>query len=351
MGIIDFDLECAGCGANLRTCDSRSDCPVCSRSVSDTLRMTLLDPVDLRVNGDLSCVACNYNLRTLAAQSVCPECGREVVLSLSADPLRHADRDWLRSVARGTWLLGTASSVYILLGTMTCLAVPLSLMGTSLAGLPQYVAYQVCTILWCVGLFRATTPDAARAELAGTGRLGTWVRRMIPLVLVCQLVSYLAMIVAAWMETGEFRFWPVGRTGWSGPIATWIRTGTHSAAVLANMATWLLFLAYLKGLAHRMGRSTALVTAVMILFAVQGSVQWLFYGPVYLILMDAIAGISGTQVYGLWRIGFLAVSLGSLAALTPAVVLLRRFTRTLKAAADGRSDARWGRVRNTISRA
>src|SRR3954471_17563842 len=70
-----------------------------------------VDTSDLSiVQEDRFCLACGYNVRTLKWSGQCPECGRSVWDS-RRKTLQAADRNWLRTIQWGLWLL--AASVFL----------------------------------------------------------------------------------------------------------------------------------------------------------------------------------------------------------------------------------------------
>jgi len=105
MAVIDFELNCSDCGRSLQGVDIEGTCPGCDSGVGDTLNINVIDRKTLRICADVMCVNCGYNLRTLEIASVCPECATTVADSLHSAELRFANRDWLRKVRRGIWLL------------------------------------------------------------------------------------------------------------------------------------------------------------------------------------------------------------------------------------------------------
>jgi len=68
------------------------------------------------VPDDLACLGCGYNLKFLPVTGVCPECARDVATSIRHS-LVYADRNWIETVADGTW--------WLLVGTI-CVAVALT---------------------------------------------------------------------------------------------------------------------------------------------------------------------------------------------------------------------------------
>jgi hypothetical protein len=55
---------------------------------------------------DVDCLGCGYNLRGLQRTDACPECGQAVARAVAPERLRFANPDWLARVLRGVdWLL------------------------------------------------------------------------------------------------------------------------------------------------------------------------------------------------------------------------------------------------------
>ena len=66
------------------------------------------------IEHDLSCMSCGYNLRALAPAGLCPECGTDIARSTQGDLLKFADRNWVRSVYRGTCLLTISCGLLVI---------------------------------------------------------------------------------------------------------------------------------------------------------------------------------------------------------------------------------------------
>src|SRR6185369_13965669 len=62
---------------------------------------------------DFPCAPCSYNLRGLVLSGLCPECAAPVAVSLEGRLLRHASRDFLRSVDFGLTVLLCALWLYV----------------------------------------------------------------------------------------------------------------------------------------------------------------------------------------------------------------------------------------------
>ncbi len=79
------------------------------------------------IDHDLSCMSCGYNLRGLVPKGACPECGTDIARSTQGDLLNFADRNWVGSVYRGTYLLTLADALLVVC-ILAAIASPLILL-------------------------------------------------------------------------------------------------------------------------------------------------------------------------------------------------------------------------------
>ena len=128
-------------------------------------------PVALDVHGriaaDVSCTHCGYNLRGLSHAGRCPECGTAVAASLRGDNLRFCNRDWMKTVIRGTRVMEAAFAVGIIL---TSLSFPLMAMTSAGQAMGEFLAWLlllpvVAESIWAAWLF--TTPEPGRYGSVG----------------------------------------------------------------------------------------------------------------------------------------------------------------------------------------
>ena len=68
--------------------------------LEEELRSVLLDEAGC-IAKDLDCLGCGYNLRTMESSGVCPECGTEVMRSIRGGFLKYATPQWVQSLASG----------------------------------------------------------------------------------------------------------------------------------------------------------------------------------------------------------------------------------------------------------
>lgn len=122
------------------------------------------------VDQDLNCVGCGYNLRTLSNKASCAECGTPVQRTITAAALRFCDPDWLYRISRGFFWFGIAGSIALCIGAFVGIPLLLSTFNLGQFGmgieLPEWVemiiiagipASFVVTLLW--GAWRITTPE------------------------------------------------------------------------------------------------------------------------------------------------------------------------------------------------
>lgn len=343
MTLLDFDIHCVGCGRNLRTCDSQAACPRCGQPVAETLSLALVDPVDLRVSGDLGCTGCGYNLRTLHTSSLCPECGKPVAPTLSPDPLRRASRDWLNLMRRGLNILAAVAFAFAVQTVVSCIAWSLLSVGSFFAGWALYGVSQLCFVLWCYGVLRATQAEPAQSGGVKIRNWRAWARVTAIATIICNVSIYIQLIGYNWWCTGQFALMPSpGVAPGFGQMVFRSAQSMATAALLA--ASWMLLFAHLGQILRRSGRGAALFTGLICLFGIHGIIQVVQHGPLYFVMMYesqgqvlllARLGLSG---YGLWHFVHVVQSLWLSAILLVAGVAFLRCSRILRNAAEGRMD-------------
>ncbi len=276
MNRIDFTAACAGCGAGLAGVDFLGRCPVCSRSVSDTINLDLIDRSSRTVSCDVACDRCGYNLRTLPIASICPECAAPVSRSLYGRELRHADVRWLRRIRWGVALLLIITLLDALQVRLWVLAERLIFRDAKDYGGWWYVCHTMGLVLLAVAVFAVTS---SRPLLAVRGEF----RRL-------RLVARIS--VAVWAVLYVFIWHPV-------IIRTLLGAATESSSAFLSdcyftdlyvflsvqsligalgLATWICLLLILRGVARREQR-VWLARLAVLLIAILGMLAVLFCIP------------------------------------------------------------------------
>ena len=64
-------------------------------------------------SAEVDCRGCGYNLRGVAVEGACPECGAAVLDSLRTHALEASDPRWLNRLAIGSRLLAIAAGAWL----------------------------------------------------------------------------------------------------------------------------------------------------------------------------------------------------------------------------------------------
>jgi hypothetical protein len=149
------------------------------------------------VQYDCPCARCSYNLRGLLPSGVCPECAAPIAVSLEGRLLRHASRDFLRSVDFGLTVLLCALWLYVAMFAASVVAALLikAQQSKEVAEAVSRAMMLLPTLAFVVGYWKFTTPDAGDAD---TGR-AFCTRNIIRVAVFVQLgakLSALAVVLA-----------------------------------------------------------------------------------------------------------------------------------------------------------
>ncbi len=105
------------------------------------------------ITSDLECLGCGYNLKGLPEGGVCPECGRTIIVRgpwADEPPMNSAPVAYLATLSLGAMVMAIGGTVNFFN------AAPLVFFASASAGAPSFIVMLVHlagAIAWCAGLF------------------------------------------------------------------------------------------------------------------------------------------------------------------------------------------------------
>lgn len=260
----------------------------------------ILDPAG-HVAQDLNCIGCGYNLRTLHREGLCPECGLPVGRSIEGDRLMYQNPEWIETVARGISWLVTGIILSAVLGTGIHLVLMDNAMRGTRAGSSTDLRMVVRLLVhgvYLIGCWKLTTPEPRTVERETSLTVRQVIRICavlnLPLIPIAWKVASTIMLVLLFMALGIIVFFTNLCAVFIYLRRLALRLPDESLALQARLVMWGLAISF--GISFLLGPITALGLQV---FA--GS-QAGFEMVIWAMGIMRIGLGAGKVVFGLWAL-------------------------------------------------
>lgn len=155
---------------------------------------------------DTACVGCGYGVGLMPADGLCPECATPVATSLRGDLLRHANPDYVRTIARGLLLVIIGSAVtmswWVITPVTMAALVPNKLLSFAEAFLLIQATDFLGAVLMLVGWWWVSTPNPAVQDPIRDVRSRRLLRGLLCLIAAITGIGFVGVAVPAFAAAG-----------------------------------------------------------------------------------------------------------------------------------------------------